>query len=147
MVYSDLKVFKAGALIREWAFMQMRFKKRATRGLFLALLLVLCDTAPPLRAQVSTDQLAEHQELAQKAQAAGDFETAIREYQLLAHALPKNGAVESNLGVALYFHHDLEKAADVFHRAVALDPSLHTPHVFLWVVMVRLSQSDAAIAE
>jgi tetratricopeptide (TPR) repeat protein len=113
----------------------------------LAEALALAGLAIPLLAQLSPDQLAGHQRSAQQAEAGGDFETAIREYDLLAHALPKNGAVQSNLGVALYFHHDLGKGAGVFRRAIALDQSLYTPHLFLGLTMVRLSQPDEAVAE
>jgi predicted Zn-dependent protease len=113
----------------------------------LARALALAGLATPLLAQLSPDQLAEHQRSAQHAEAGGDFEMAVREYELLAHELPKSGAVQSNLGVALYFHHDLGKAAGVFRRAIALDQSLYTPHLFLGLAMVRLSQPDEAVAE
>src|SRR5271166_646858 len=108
----------------------------------LAEWLLLACIATPLPGQSSPEQLAEHQQLAQQ-----DFETAVREYQLLAHWLPQNSEVQSNLGVALYFHHDLAKAADVFRRAIALDQSLYTPHLFLGLTMARMSQPDAAAAQ
>jgi Tfp pilus assembly protein PilF len=123
--------------------MQRCFKHRVTMLAALALAVATIHLA----AQLSQDQLAEHQRAAQQAQAAGDFDTAIQEYEALAHALPSNGAVQSNLGVALYFHHDPAKAADVFRRAIALDPTLYTPHLFLGLALVRLSQPDRAVLE
>ncbi len=109
--------------------------------------LLLAGTNLRLPAQVTTEQLAEHQHLAQKAEASQDFATAIHEYELLVHWLPKNGEVESNLGVALYFHHDFEKAAEVFRRAIALKQSLYAPHLFLGLTMAQLSKPDAAVME
>ena len=109
--------------------------------------LALAAAVIPLRAQLSSDQLAGHQQSAQQAEKHGDFETAVREYELLAHSLPTNAEVQSNLGVALYFHHDLGKAAEVFRRAIALNQNLYTPHLFLGLAMVRLSQPDEAVAE
>jgi tetratricopeptide (TPR) repeat protein len=122
----------------------------ANMGQMIAMLtvwLLLASIAMPLLGQVSTVQIVDHQRSAQRVEASQDFETAIRDYELLAHWLPKNAEVESNLGVALYFDHDLEKAADVFRRAIALNQSLYTPHLFLGLVMARLSQSNPAVAE
>ncbi|MGA2806683.1 MAG: tetratricopeptide repeat protein [Terracidiphilus sp.] len=127
--------------------MQSRFANMGKLIAMLAEWLLLACIAPSLPGQALPEQLAEHQKLAQRAEANEDFETAIREYQLLAHWLPQSSEVQSNLGVALYFHHDLAKAADVFRRAIALNQSLYTPHLFLGLAMVRLSQPDAAAAE
>lgn len=113
----------------------------------LAGCLLLACMVTPLPGQASPEQLAEHQQSAQRAEAHEDFETAIREYQMLAHWLPQNSEVQSNLGVALYFHHDLAKAADAFRRAIALNQSLYTPHLFLGLTMARLSQPDAAVVQ
>jgi tetratricopeptide (TPR) repeat protein len=113
----------------------------------LAEWLLFACIATHLPGQISPEQLAEHQQSAQRAEAHDDFETAIREYELLAHWLPQNSEVQSNLGVALYFHHDLAKAADVFRRAIAMNRNLYTPHLFLGLAMARLSQPDAAAAE
>jgi len=113
----------------------------------LGMALVSAGLASPLLAQLSGDQLAAHQRSAQQAEADGDFVTAIREYEVLAHALPNNGAVQSNLGVALYFHGDYARAAEGLRRAIAIDPSLYAPHLFLGLTMVRRSQPDQAVAE
>jgi predicted Zn-dependent protease len=109
--------------------------------------LLLAGLARPLLGQISQEQIVDHQQSAQRAEAHEDFETAVREYELLAHWLPQSGEVQSNLGIALYFHHELGKAADVFRRAIALDENLYTPHLFLGLAMTRLSQPDAAVAE
>jgi predicted Zn-dependent protease len=127
--------------------MQLGSKDRGKIVAMLAKALALTCMATPLLAQLSEDQLAEHQRAAQQAEASGDFDAAIREYEVLAHALPRNGPVESNLGVALYFHHDFGKAAEVFRRAIALDQNLYSAHLFLGLSMVRLSHPDEAVAE
>jgi len=113
----------------------------------LAECLFLACIVAPSSGQASPAQLAEHQQTAQRAEANEDFETAIREYQLLARWMPQSSEIQSNLGVALYFHHDLAKAADVFRRAIALNQNLYTPHLFLGLTMARMSQPDEAAAE
>jgi tetratricopeptide (TPR) repeat protein len=138
-----LKSFKSADLARLAELMRLCFNHRIRMWPALALACV----AIPLMAQLSDDQLAEHQQAAQQAQASGNFDKAVREYELLVRALPSNGAVQSNLGVALYFHHEPAKAADVFRRAIALDPALYTPHLFLGLALVRLSQPDPAVVE
>ena len=108
---------------------------------------LLLAIATPLPGQVSPEQIADHQRSAQEAEAHEDFETAVKEYELLAQWLPKNGEVQSNLGVALFFHHDFEKAAEVSRRAIALNQNLYTPHLFLGLALAHLSQPDAAAVE
>jgi len=108
---------------------------------------LLAIIVPILLAQASPEQIADHQKAAQQAEARDDFKTAVEEYQLLAHWLPKSAEVQSNLGVALYFHHEFEKAADASRRAIALNQSLYAPHLFLGLALARLSRPDAAASE
>jgi tetratricopeptide (TPR) repeat protein len=100
-----------------------------------------------LAAQDAEDRLALHQQRAQEAEANQDFETAIREYRLLVQMVPNNAELESNLGVALYFHRDLKQASEVFRLAVGQKPSLYAPHLFLGLTMAQMSRPDDAVPE
>ena len=107
----------------------------------------LADNSRVMFAQAPPQQLVEHQRAAQQAEERGDFDTAIREYGVLVKAMPGSAELESNLGVALYFHHDLELAEATFHRAIHLNPALYSPHLFLGLVKSQESQPEAAIGE
>jgi tetratricopeptide (TPR) repeat protein len=113
----------------------------------LAAFVFLANASTHLSAQASSAKLAEHQRAAQQAEARGDFETAIREYSVLTKSLPGSAELQSNLGVALYFHNDLELAEVAFRHAISANPDLYTPHLFLGLVKSRESQPDAAAAE
>lgn len=113
----------------------------------LAALVPLAGRAPSASGQASSEQIAEHQQAAQQAEARDDFATAVEEYKLLTKWLPENGQVWSNLGVALYFHNEFTNAAGVMHHAIALNRDLYSPHLFLGLSEARLSHPDAAIAE
>jgi tetratricopeptide (TPR) repeat protein len=113
----------------------------------LAAMVTVASTAPRALGQASSQQIAEHQQAAEKAEARDDFATAVEEYRLLTTLLPDNGQVWSNLGVALYFHSEFDKAAVVMRHAIALNRGLYPPHLFLGLSEARLSQPDAAIAE
>jgi len=118
-----------------------------TRIAVLAAMGTIAIAAPSAWCQASSDEIAEHQQAAQEAETRDDFAAAIKEYRLLTTWLPDNGQVWSNLGVALYFHNDFDKAADVMRHAIALNRNLYSPHLFLGLSKARLSQPDAAIVE
>jgi tetratricopeptide (TPR) repeat protein len=103
--------------------------------------------SPRMLAQTGPEQLAEHQHSAQEAEARGDFDTAVREYEVLTKAMPASAELQSNLGVALYFHQDLDLSEAAFHRAVRAKPGLYAPHLFLGLIKSRESQPDAAVVE
>lgn len=125
--------------------MRLRFRKTRRNAALLALLL---GTGLDLLAgQTADEQLALHQQRAQQAEAAQDFEGAIREYRILLRSIPNSPELQSNLGVALYFHHDLTQAAEVFQRAIALKPDLYAPHLFLGLALANLSRPDAAVVQ
>jgi len=124
----------------------LREKFRKFR-LALAACFIVFGTAAAVFAQASPEQLAEHQRAAQQAEARQDFATAVHEYRWIEQSIPDNAELKSNLGVALYFNHDLEQAAEVFRHAIALKPGLYTPHLFLGLAMGRLSHTDAAVLE
>lgn len=113
-----------------------------------AMLLILAGMVSPLLAQISTsDQLARHAQAAQEAEQRNDFVTAVREYEVLAAVLPRNAEIQSNLGVALYFNHDLHRAITVLRKAEALNPTLLAPHLFSGLANYHLSNPDAAAPE
>lgn len=113
----------------------------------LAAILAVANAALGALGQASSEEIAEHQQAAQKAEVRDDFATAVEEYRLLTTWLPDNGQVWSNLGVALYFHSEFERAADVMRHAIALNNNLYSPHLFLGLAEARLSRPDAAIPE
>ena len=98
-------------------------------------------------AQDSDEQLAIHQQRARAAEERQDFATAVREYKAMVDALPGNAELQSNLGVALYFNHNLKQAADTLRQAEALKPGLYTPHLFTGLAMAQLGKPDAAVVE
>jgi tetratricopeptide (TPR) repeat protein len=100
-----------------------------------------------LAAQETQQQLALHQQRAQEFEVKQDFEGAIREYRVLLRSIPNNPELESNLGVAFYFHGDLGEAAEVLRRAVAHNSTLFAPHLFLGLVLAKQSRTDSAITE
>lgn len=112
---------------------------------FVALLLLA--SAIRLPSQLTSNDFAERQQIARHAEDLGDFGTAVQEYSQLAKWLPLSPEVQSNLGVALYFHHDYSEAVGAFRRSIALKESLYTPHLFLGLTLAKLSQPAAAAAE
>ncbi len=113
----------------------------------LAKLLFLASMALPLCAQIKSEQIATHSRSAQEAEKQNDFPTAVREYQYLVHLLPASAEMQSNLGVALYFNHDLVQAIKVFRRATELNAKLVVPHLFTGLARYQLSDPDAAVPE
>jgi tetratricopeptide (TPR) repeat protein len=112
-----------------------------------AKLLLLASMALPLYAQIQSEQIATHARSAQEAQTRNDFPTAVREYQYLVHLLPASAEMRSNLGIALYFNHDLIQAINVFRKATELNGKLVVPHLFTGLARYRLSDPDAAVPE
>jgi tetratricopeptide (TPR) repeat protein len=105
----------------------------------------------PLAAQtvspaISQD-MASHAHAAQEAEQRGDFSSAIREFEYLTRQLPRNAEMQSNLGVALYFNHQWERAIAVFRKAIALSPNLLAPHLFTGLAWYQLAKPDAAVSE
>lgn len=115
----------------------------------LAKLCLLAGMAFPLllAAQQLTPEMASHARLAQDAERRNDFPTAVHEYRLLARMLPNSAEIQSNLGVALYFDHELRPAVAAFHKAMAIDPNLMAPHLFSGLAWYHLSNPDSAVPE
>lgn len=115
----------------------------------LAKLMLLASMAFPLflQAQTTMSSMEAHAQAARAAEKKDDFPVAVREYRTLAKMLPENAEVESNLGVALYFDHELRPAVAVLRKAIAINPSLVAPHLFSGLALVQLSNPDAAVPE
>jgi tetratricopeptide (TPR) repeat protein len=101
----------------------------------------------PSAAQTASSDMASHAQAAQAAEQRGDFSTAVHEYEYLTHQLPRNAEIQSNLGVALYFDHQWERAIPVFRKAIALNPNLLAPRLFSGLAWYQLSKADAAVPE
>jgi tetratricopeptide (TPR) repeat protein len=113
----------------------------------LARSIIFASMAAPIAAQTVPEQIVVHARTAQQAERQNDFHTAVSEYEQVAKLLPGSAEVESNLGVALYFDHDLTRSIAVFHRAILLNPKLFTPHLFSGLAWYRLSNPDSAVPE
>lgn len=115
----------------------------------LARLVLLAGMAFPLflTAQQVTPEAASRVRLAQDAERRNDFPTAVHEYRLLVRMLPNSAEVQSNLGVALYFDHELRPAIAAFHKAITINPSLMAPHLFSGLAWYQLSNPDFAVPE
>lgn len=117
-------------------------------AMLAARLVLVAGMAVPLLGQtLSQEQIAAHAQAAQDAERQNDFATAVREYQQVVKALPGNAEMLSNLGVALYFDHQLPQAIAVFRKAMTLHPALLAPHLFSGLAWQRLSNPDAAIPQ
>jgi tetratricopeptide (TPR) repeat protein len=113
----------------------------------LARLFLAASMAIPLLGQTNSEQIAQRAKAAQEAERRNDFATAIKQYEALVSLLPESAEVRSNLGVALYFDHQLTRAIALFQKAIALNPNLLSPHLFSGLALYRLSNPDAAVPE
>jgi tetratricopeptide (TPR) repeat protein len=112
----------------------------------LALLLIAVPApARPPQGEPDTAVLARHAQAAQAAQRAGDFTTAIRELRALARLVPDRADVQSNLGIAYFFHQQPEEALGAFEQALRLDPDLTSALIFSGIAHCTLSQPARAI--
>jgi tetratricopeptide (TPR) repeat protein len=103
--------------------------------------------ALPMAAQTVSTEMASHAQAAHEAEQRGDFSTAVHEYEYLTHQLPRNAEMESNLGVALYFDHEWDRAIAAFRKAITLNADLLAPHLFTGLAWYQLSKPDAAVPE
>lgn len=101
----------------------------------------------PLLGQGVPDDVSEHVHAAQVAESQDDFATAVKEYDLVARQMPGNAEMQSNLGVALYFDHQTERAIVALKKAEQLKPTLFAPHLFLGLSLYRGGNPDAAAVQ
>jgi tetratricopeptide (TPR) repeat protein len=111
----------------------------------LAKLIVFASIALTLQAQTDLEQMAARSRAAQEAERQNDFPRAVRNYQYLVKRLPRSAEMESDLGVALYFDHQLNPAIAAFRKAIALNPNLLAPYLFSGLAWYRLSNPDQAV--
>ncbi len=103
--------------------------------------------AATLQAQTPSEGMGAHAQTARDAEQRGDFATAVREYEYLTAQLPRSAEIQSNLGVALYFDHQRERAIAVFRKAIVLNPNLLAPHLFTGLAWYQLAKPDEAVPE
>lgn len=113
----------------------------------LAKLMIAASIVLPLQAQAVSGEVASHARAGQEAERRNDFATAVQEYSYVVAQLPRSAEMQSNLGIALYFNHELTRALPVLQKAMALNPELLAPHLFCGLAWYRLSNPDAAVAE
>lgn len=113
----------------------------------IAKLTILASMALPLCGQAVSEEIAKHAQAGQEAERRNDFAAAVREYSYVVNQLPQSAEMQSNLGIALYFDHELTRALAAFHKAMALNSKLIAPHLFSGLALYRLSNPDAAVPE
>ncbi|HEX4078506.1 MAG TPA: tetratricopeptide repeat protein [Rhizomicrobium sp.] len=91
--------------------------------------------------------LAAHEELNQLLYRLGDDRQFLRSYDEAALLYPGVGELALHKGDFLYLRGEFEPAREAFRRAAALLPRSVTPHDGLALVLARLNEFDAAIAE
>jgi tetratricopeptide (TPR) repeat protein len=115
--------------------------------LLAAKFVLAASLASPVPAQTVSTEMTSHAQAAHEAERRGDFSTAAREYEYLTHQLPRNAEMQSNLGVALYFDHQWERAIAVFRKAITLNADLLASHLFTGLAWYQISRPDAAVPE
>jgi tetratricopeptide (TPR) repeat protein len=116
-------------------------------AMLAAKLIFAVGMAATLQAQTPPEGMAAHAQAAHNAEQKGDFATAVREYEFLAAQLPRSGEMQSNLGVALYFDHEWDRAIAVFRKAIALNSNLVAPHLFGGLAWYQMAKPDQAVTE
>ncbi|MCC6537350.1 MAG: tetratricopeptide repeat protein, partial [Bryobacterales bacterium] len=91
-----------------------------------------------------TPELRQHVEAGLKARAAGDLDTAAREFRRVAELAPDLAAAHVNLGGVLFQKQSYSEAIPPLRRALALNPDLPGAHQMLGTAL--LAQGAAADA-
>jgi tetratricopeptide (TPR) repeat protein len=107
------------------------------------LLLLLACSASALT-QSAEERLQQRFEAAQKAQQAGDLDTAAREYQAALKINPNIAEVYANLGLVYYAQSKFSDSAGALATAAKLKPGL--PGVTLWLGISDVKLGEAAKA-
>jgi tetratricopeptide (TPR) repeat protein len=82
---------------------------------------------------------------AQKAQAASDYSTSVREYKQAVKIRPDIPELWANLGLMQHESGDVAGATMSFQQAIRLNPSLYVPNLFLGIEYVRTGRAKEAI--
>jgi protein O-GlcNAc transferase len=111
------------------------------RLLFAGFFVAYLQVATP---QTRDDELAITAQRAKQAEAAGDYQTAIREYKSLVRRLSNNPQVRTNLGIALYLGKDPAAALSELQAASRLSPNLFPAHLFAGLAAYQLGEFEQA---
>ena len=82
---------------------------------------------------------------AQRAQAAGDFATAVNDYQRAIKMRPGIPQLWANLGLVQHQSGDAPAAIQSFQHALRLDPSLYVPNLFLGIEYAHIGKAKEAV--
>ena len=115
-----------------------------TRLLSTVAICVLTATAPVFP-QDRESEAAEHFQTAQRAQNAGDYDTAVREYRSAIAVEPNVAEVYVNLGLVYHLQANFEASAKALQQAIALKPELLAANLFLGIDYVHLNQPTRAV--
>lgn len=112
--------------------------------LVMASVLSTCGNATPTEEAAAVDErFLQGNEYAQ----AGDFESAITEYQAVLEADAENVSALTNLGVAYYSTGQLDLAVEQYETAIGIRPEDADIHSNLGAAYVQLGQFDKALDE
>lgn len=120
-------------------------------GLFLALVLgmAIYISVPaggaPLQGNNVDAEVQLHFRAALKAQRAGRWETAAKEYHAVLRLQPRMAEAYANLGLVYYLQSQFERSARNFKRADELEPGLRGSNLFLGLDYLKLNRSQVAV--
>ena len=96
-------------------------------------------------AQTVTPELRQHVDAGLKARAAGDLDTAIREFSRVAELAPELAAAHVNLGGAYFQKKDYTRAVAPLRRALALNAELPGAQQMLGAALLASGAASEAI--
>lgn len=82
---------------------------------------------------------------AQRAQASGDYATAVSDYTQAAKMRPDLAIIWANLGLSQQEAGNFPAAIDAFQRANRLDPALYVPNLFLGIDLAHTGKALQAV--
>lgn len=98
-------------------------------------------------AQLSvTPEIRQHVDAGIKAKAAGDLDTAIREFARVAELAPGLAAAHANLGAVYFEKRDYDRAVAPLQKALALNPELAGSSQMLGASLLALGAAAEAVA-
>jgi tetratricopeptide (TPR) repeat protein len=109
----------------------------------LATLLTLYPVFLP--AQSNDSEFSRHYQAARNAQAAGDLDLAVREYQAVIQLQPGLAEARVNLALVLYLQANYEASARSMEKALSLKPGVRGADLFLGIDYAKLGQSRQAV--
>ncbi len=92
-----------------------------------------------------TPELRQHVDAGMKAKAAGDLDTAVREFRLVAQLAPKLAAAHVNLGAVYFEKKNYSDAIPSLQKALELDANLAGAHAMLGAALLAQGFAAASI--